>query len=90
MTDDVPYEEKQARLKALVRLQEEIATELNLKYQDQTVKILVEGRKRGNWFGRNRNDKLVFFENDIDLSGELLNVKVTQTSPWSLQGTLTP
>ena len=33
MTDDVPYEEKQARLKALVRLQEEIATELNLKYQ---------------------------------------------------------
>ena len=90
MADDVSYEDKQARLKALAGLQENISAKLNLKYQDQTVKVLVEGRKRGKWFGRNRNDKLVYFESEADLTGEMIQVKIDKTSPWSLQGTITP
>ena len=90
MTDDVPYEEKQARLKALDVLQESISREINARYLTKTVNVLVEGRKRGRWYGRNRNDKLVYFDADADVKGRLLDVTIEDTSPWSLQGSLAP
>ena len=90
MPDNVPYEEKKARLRTLEELQEQIATEINAALRDKTVEALVEGRKRGKWFGRNRNDKLVFFDSDDDMTGELVNVAVEKTGPWSLQGSLAP
>ena len=88
MVDDVPKEDKQARLKAIEDLQKEILTEINASLEGQTAEVLVEGRKRGKWFGRNRNDKLVFFDSDEDAKGELVNVRVDTPGPWSLQGTL--
>ena len=88
MADDVPSEDKQARLKAIEELQKEILTEINASLQGQTVEVLVEGRKRGKWFGRNKNDKLVFFDSDDDEKSELVNVRVDTAGPWSLQGTL--
>ena len=88
MPDDVPSEEKQARLKRLEELQERIATQINAGLRGQTTEILVEGRKRGRWFGRNRNDKLVFFDDDADQKGRVVSVKIDRTSPWSLQAIL--
>ena len=88
MIDDVPYEIKQDRLKQIEAAQESISTRINSRYVGDTVQILVEGRKRGKWFGRNRNDKLVYYESDSDRVGELVDVRIDQTSPWSLQGTL--
>ena len=88
MQDDVPLEQKQARLRRLEELQERIATEINAGLSGQTTEILVEGRKRGRWFGRNRNDKLVFFDNDADQKGKVVSVKIDHTSPWSLQAVL--
>ena len=88
MADDVPSEDKQARLKAIEELQKEILTEINASLQGQTVEVLVEGRRRGKWFGRNKNDKLVFFDSDDDEKSELVNVRVDTAGPWSLQGTL--
>jgi tRNA-2-methylthio-N6-dimethylallyladenosine synthase len=90
MTDDVPYEEKQARLKSLDALQEGISREINSTFLERTVEVLVEGRKRGRWYGRNRNDKLVYFDADIDVKGRLLDITIEDTSPWSLQGSLAP
>ena len=90
MTDDVPHEEKQARLKSLDSLQEGISREINSTFLDITVEVLVEGRKRGRWYGRNRNDKLVYFDADIDVKGRMLDVTIEDTSPWSLQGSLAP
>jgi tRNA-2-methylthio-N6-dimethylallyladenosine synthase len=69
-------------------LQERILTEANAHLQGQTFEVLVEGRKRGRWFGRNRNDKLVFFEHEEDQKSNLVDVKINKTSAWSLQGTL--
>jgi len=86
MSDDVPSEVKDARLKALEESQKEILTEINAPLQGQTVEVLVEDRKRGRWFGRNRNDKLVFFDDGRDLKGQLVNVRIESTGPWSLQG----
>ena len=88
MTDDVSQERKKARLKVIEGLQERILTEANAHLQGQTSEVLVEGRKRGRWFGRNRNDKLVFFEHEEDQKSNLVNVKINKTSAWSLQGTL--
>ncbi len=91
LSDDVPQDEKKLRLKAIEILQERIATDINSQLLGRTFDVLVEGRKRGKWFGRNRNDKLVFINNseqDIDLSGQTVSVKIEKTAPWSLQGTM--
>ncbi len=55
------------------------------------MEVLVEGRKRGKWFGRNRNDKLVFLDDadmDGDMSGKMVQVSIKKTGPWSLQGSI--
>ena len=52
----------------------------------RTVEVLVEGRKKGKWWGRTRTDKLVFFTDTINRLGQLVNVRIESTSPWSLQG----
>ena len=91
LIDDVPQDEKKLRLKAIEILQERIATEINSELLGYRFDVLVEGRKRGKWFGRNRNDKLVFIndaDTNTDLKGEILGVDVDKTGPWSLQGTI--
>ncbi|MCI0440589.1 MAG: MiaB/RimO family radical SAM methylthiotransferase, partial [Chloroflexi bacterium] len=87
MADDVPSEVKQERLRAIEEAQEKVASELNAKFLGKTVDVLVEGRKRGRWYGRSRNDKLVYFDAEDDILGEVVNLKIAKTSPWSLQGT---
>jgi tRNA-2-methylthio-N6-dimethylallyladenosine synthase len=86
MPDDVSREEKSYRLKNLEEVQTQILTEKNSRLLDETLEILVEGQSNGKWQGRTRNDKLVFFKDESGHLGDLLKVKVTRTSPWSLQG----
>jgi tRNA-2-methylthio-N6-dimethylallyladenosine synthase len=88
LIDDVPYEEKVRRRKMVEHLQEGIATEINACLLGSTVEVLVEGRKKGKWWGRTRGDKLVFFEDEADHLGQLVKVKIERTSPWSLQGSV--
>ncbi len=88
--DDVPHEVKQARLKTLEEHQEQILTELNAKLLGRTTQVLVEGRKRDRWYGRNRNDKLVFFDDEQDVTGNLVGITIDKTGPWSLQGSRSP
>jgi tRNA-2-methylthio-N6-dimethylallyladenosine synthase len=84
--DDVPLSEKKRRLQRVEELQKEIASEINARLLGQTVEILVEGEKKGRWWGRTRTGKLVFFDDDPDRLGQLVEVEVERTSPWSLQG----
>ena len=86
MEDDVPAEEKKARLQAIEELQETIATEINVGLSGQVVDVLVEGRHKGQWQGRTQSNKLVFFADEADVVGEMVNVRIEKTSPWSLQG----
>ena len=88
MSDDVPQHEKVARLKAIEGLQEGILSEINSGLEGERVEVLVEDRKRGRWYGRNRNDKLVFFDDSRDLKGEMVNVRIERSGPWSLNGVL--
>ena len=86
LPDDISSDEKKARQSSLERLQEGIQTEINSRLHGETVEILVEGKTRGKWQGRTRTDKPVFFKSDRDYQGQLANVKIIKTSPWSLQG----
>jgi tRNA-2-methylthio-N6-dimethylallyladenosine synthase len=86
LADDIAPEEKKARRETLERLQEKIQTEINGRLLGETVEILVEGKARGKWSGRTRTDKPVFFSSDRDYKGQLIKVKISRTSPWSLQG----
>ena len=88
MEDDVPQEEKRSRLRRLEELQESILTEINAELLGDTVEVLVEDRKGDKWFGRNRNDKLVFFEDPREQRAQIVDVTIEATSPWSLQGVL--
>jgi tRNA-2-methylthio-N6-dimethylallyladenosine synthase len=86
LKDDVPSEEKKRRLKVIEQLQVGIAAEINARLLGQTVEVLVESKEKGKWRGRTRSDKLVFFGDQTDRLGQLVNVRVERTSPWSLQG----
>jgi len=86
LVDDVSAAEKKDRLNEIERLQEQIAAEIGAGFLGKTVEVLVEGRKGDRWQGRTRTDRLVFFDSTDDCRGKLVKVKITHTSPWSLQG----
>ena len=91
MTDDVPQEEKHRRLKAIESAQESILTEINNAYFGTTQQVLVDARKGDRWQSRTRNDKLVFIDaadGDGVTLGDVRDVRITRTTPWSLGGRL--
>ena len=88
MEDDVPLEEKVRRRTEMDRMQEEILTGINQGMIGQEVGILVERQRRGKWEGRTRSNKLVYFQSDADYTGQLVDLRITAASPWSLQGEL--
>jgi tRNA-2-methylthio-N6-dimethylallyladenosine synthase len=88
LEDDVPEAEKMRRFRLLETLQEEISTEINARYMDNSVKVLFEDKTRGRWRGRTPTNKLVFVESDEDLRGIERNVIISWTGPWSMIGDL--
>jgi tRNA-2-methylthio-N6-dimethylallyladenosine synthase len=88
MTDDVSKEEKQYRFKTLEETQKQISYRKNTSLVGKTLNVLVNGRKAGKWEGRTRSDKLVFFDCNNDLLGQLVDLRIESVSPWSLQGTM--
>ncbi|MCX6047893.1 MAG: radical SAM protein [Chloroflexi bacterium] len=86
MDDDVPEEEKVRRHAAVEALQEEICAEINSRRLGEIVEVLVEDQHKGKWRGRTRQNKLVFVESELPLRGRLVDVQITWTGPWSMQG----
>lgn len=87
--DDVPAAEKHRRHLELERLQERIQTEIHAQKLGQTFEVLVEGRSKGRWTGRTRGNTLLHFADERELTGKLIDVRVTSTSPWFLIGEAT-
>ncbi|HEY1298041.1 MAG TPA: tRNA (N6-isopentenyl adenosine(37)-C2)-methylthiotransferase MiaB [Chloroflexota bacterium] len=86
MLDDVPREEKRRRLHEVEILQKRIAAGINTRYVGRRVDVLVEGTAKGRWYGRTRTNKLVHFASDQPLAGKLVDVEVTASEPWYLEG----
>ncbi|MGD2058936.1 MAG: radical SAM protein, partial [Anaerolineales bacterium] len=88
MEDSIPEKEKMRRFRALEDLQAGIASDINARYQDRIVEVLVEEKRKDRWKGRTRTNKLVFFESPHELKGQLVSVRVNWTGPWSMVGSL--
>jgi tRNA-2-methylthio-N6-dimethylallyladenosine synthase len=84
--DDVPAAEKHRRHQELERLQERIQTEIHRENRGDIFDVLVEGRAKGRWTGRTRGNTLLHFDDPRDLAGQIVDVHVTETSPWFLIG----
>jgi len=94
--DNVPAEVKKRRNIELLDVQNKISAELNKRFLNQTVKILVEGPSKkphlnkadsGNnpqLVGRTATDYIVVFNGPVSLAGEFAKVKITRTSPLTL------
>jgi tRNA-2-methylthio-N6-dimethylallyladenosine synthase len=84
--DDVPHDEKWRRHHTLEQLQERLLTERNAARLGSVEEVLVESKAKGRWTGRSRGNTLVHFDDERDLLGKLVDVRITQTSPWYLLG----
>ena len=86
MSDDVPDEKKRHRHQILEEQHKRISDEINRRWLDQTVQVLVEDQHKGKWRGRTPQNRLVFFTDDRNRRGELVDLRITWTGPWSMQG----
>lgn len=86
MADDVPDGEKRRRFHELEDLQRRISRRKMAAWRGQTVQVLVEDKHKGRWRGRTPQGKLVFFDDRRDFKGELVEVLITYTGPWSMSG----
>ncbi|MGV8152904.1 MAG: tRNA (N6-isopentenyl adenosine(37)-C2)-methylthiotransferase MiaB [Alkaliphilus sp.] len=82
---------KHERFNRLVELVNSISADINSAYLNQVVEVLVEGKSKNNpnkLMGRTRQHKLVNFDGDISLMGQLVNVKITEVKTFSLNGVM--
>ena len=86
LRDDVPLTVKKHRVREIEELQKAISTKNNERLLLTDVEVLVETKNKGKWQGRTRTDKLVFFEHQSNLTGQTVNIHISATGPWSLQG----
>ena len=90
--EQIPDDVKHERFERLVDAVNEITAEKNALYQDKVVKVLVEGEsargEKGTYSGRTDTFKLVNFDSDKDLTGQMVDIKITDAKTFSLFGEL--
>jgi len=73
----------------LIEIQNRISREINDTYLGKRVKVLVEGKSRTDikkYTGRTQENKIVNFESDIDVTGRIVEVEISNVQTWSLDG----
>ena len=86
LPDDVPVEEKKARLKTIDDLQKDIQSDLNAKLNGTLQEVLIEKITDDIFEGRTKNDKIVRVSGAATTIGEIVEVKIQKAGPWSLSG----
>lgn len=89
--DQIPLEIKKERLQRLNTSLSKWSLYHNKKYEDQNVKVLVEGLSENNdnmLSGRTDTGKTVIFQGDPSLIGKIVNVDITTAQTWVLKGKL--
>ena len=90
LKDDIPIQVKRERRKMVDALQQTIQDTNNRKSIGGHHAVLIEGRRKQQWYGRNRNDKLVYTgTNTENLRNSIVEIKIEDSSPWSLTGSVT-
>ncbi len=91
MDDQIPEEIKHKRFERLKKLFEDNIEINNQKYVGTIQKILVEGYSKNNptmLTGRTDTNKVVVFEGDEELIGNIINIKIKSEHKWFLRGEL--
>ncbi len=89
MTCQVPDEVKGERMRRLLEVQTEIATEVNARELGKTLRVLCDGESktdRDMLSGRTEGNKIVLFSGESSLRGEYVNIKITDARPFALYG----
>ncbi|MAX11609.1 MAG: tRNA (N6-isopentenyl adenosine(37)-C2)-methylthiotransferase MiaB [Chloroflexi bacterium] len=90
LKDDIPVRIKRDRRKMIDAVQETIQEKNNRDSVGDLHSVLIEGRRKEQWYGRNRNDKLVYTStNTKNLRNSIVEIKIEDSSPWSLTGSVT-
>jgi tRNA-2-methylthio-N6-dimethylallyladenosine synthase len=69
-------------------LQAQILADINSKHLGEVTSVLIEDQHKGKWRGRTPQNKLVFFDDTGDWRGKIVDLEITWTGPWSMQGRL--
>ena len=89
--DQIPEDIKHKRFNKLVDLLNEISMRKNKEYEGRTEKVLVEGLSKTNkemYTGRTETFKLVNFKSEKDISGQIVDIRITEGKTFSLIGEL--
>ncbi|MGM0368900.1 MAG: tRNA (N6-isopentenyl adenosine(37)-C2)-methylthiotransferase MiaB [Bacillota bacterium] len=89
--NQITEEIKKERLQYLMDLQSDISACKNKELVGQTLEVLVDGTSKNNpdkLSGRTRTNKIVIFEGDENLTGQLVNVMIKKAHSWTLFGKL--
>lgn len=78
---------KAERLEEILELQDGITLKKNQMLNETVQNVLVEGREKNSAItGRTRTNKIVVFEGSDELTGKLVDVKITKAMKHSLKG----
>ena len=89
LPDDVPEEVKIRRLNEMIELQNQLSAESNARNVGKTFEVLVEGiskRSKEQLFGRTEQNKVVVFDRGTHRIGDLVRVRITESSSATLKG----
>jgi tRNA-2-methylthio-N6-dimethylallyladenosine synthase len=84
--DDVPANVKHARHRAVEELQERVCKARNAGRIGEQTEVLIDSHNKGRWGGRSRGNTLVHVADERPLLGSIVDVRITESSPWYLIG----
>lgn len=82
---------KHERFERLIKTLNPIAYDINKEYIGKTVKVLVDDISKNNdkvLTGRTSESKIVNFEGDTNLIGQIVNIKINDAKTFTLEGEL--
>lgn len=89
LVDNVPEEEKVARLANLIEIQNKMSLRRNRQDIDKTFVVLVEGNSKRSddmLYGRTQQNKVVVFDKSSFKKGDYVRLKITDASSATLKG----
>ena len=89
MENVIPDEIKTNRMRRLLDLQTEIASELNAECIGKTYRVICQGKSKNNdgmLEGRTEGNKILLFASEFAKEGDYVNVKVTKAHAYALYG----
>ena len=90
-SDQIPYDIKHERFERLNEVVNKYSLEKNERLSDKTVKVLIDGSSRKDdesYSGRTDGFKLVNVSSGRDITGRLVDVRITECKTFSIDGVL--